>query len=305
MIQSVDIAICTWNRAALLAQTLEAIGQLEIPTSLSWRVLIVDNHSTDETEEVLEQFADRLPLVGLKEPVQGHTFARNRAVAASRGDLILWTDDDVLVPPHWLKTYLATANSDAARSFWGGQIEPVFPEGQPVWIRENWSACAGCFAARDLGPESVEFNPSRLPYGANFAIRGELQRRFPFDTELGRRGGNVLGDDELDLFRRLLAAGHQGAWIPGNGVRHQISSERATPEFVYQYYVGQGAAMVRNGSAWPMARWQLRWVYLWHSLAYETTRYVARSPRWFAHLARAGLALGQWRAQALAAQKQN
>ncbi|MFO0455870.1 MAG: glycosyltransferase family 2 protein, partial [Planctomycetota bacterium] len=73
MIQSVDIAICTWNRSALLAQTLESLAKLRIPPGIQWRVLVVDNRSTDDTQDTLEAYADVLPLVILNEPEQGHT----------------------------------------------------------------------------------------------------------------------------------------------------------------------------------------------------------------------------------------
>ncbi len=296
MIQTVEIAICTWNRSALLAQTLESLTRLEIPPQLQWRVLVVDNGSRDDTEEILDAFCEVLPLVPLMELQQGHTLARNRAIAASTAELILWTDDDVIVSPGWLRAYLDAANQNPAISFWGGQIEPHFPAGRPRWISENWEQVAGCFAARDLGAEPIELTPERLPYGANFAIRGEVQRKFLFDPGLGRRGAQVVGEDELDLFRRLLAAGYRGQWVPSSHLQHVIPAERATPRYVFDYFVGQGAMLVAKDQPWTRARWQLRWQYLWHQLASEVGQLCLPSPAWFAHLARAGLALGQWRA---------
>lgn len=296
MIQSVEIAICTWNRSALLAQTLDSLTKLEIPAGLAWRLLVVDNRSTDDTAEVLEAYTDVLPLVPLSEPRQGHTLARNRAIAESRADLMLWTDDDVLVDPHWMSAYVAAANQRPEASFFGGRIEPLFPAGQPRWIAENWSQVAGCFAARDLGCQAIELTAERLPYGANFAVRGDVQRAFPFNTELGRRGQSVMGEDELDLLRRLLEAGQRGVWVPDCRVQHVIPPERASTRYVFDYFVGQGAMLVNKGTPWTQSRWALRWHYLWHQFAAELGQLILPSPGWFAHLARAGLALGQWRA---------
>ncbi len=296
MIQSVEIAICTWNRSALLAQTLESLTRLEIPPSLQWRVLVVDNGSRDDTEEILDAFGDVLPLVPLAESEQGHTRARNRAIAASEADLILWTDDDVVVSPAWLRAFVDAANESPAISFWGGRIDPYFPTGRPRWIAENWEQVAGCFAARDLGNERCELTAERLPYGANFAIRGEVQRQHLFDTGLGRRGDQVVGEDELELFRRLFSAGYRGQWVPTSQLQHVIPAERATPRYVFDYFVGQGTMLVAKGKPWTRSRWQLRWQYLWHQLASEVGQLCLPSPAWFAHLARAGLALGQWKA---------
>lgn len=302
MIQSVEILVCTWNRSALLAQMLESLARLEIPLGLTWRVLVVDNRSTDDTPEVLDAYADALPLVALAESRQGHTAARNRAVAESQAELILWTDDDVLVDRHWLREFVEAANRHPEADFFGGRIDPVFPQGKPRWIEANWNQLAGCFAARDLGAEEVELGAGRLPYGANFAVRGDVQRAFSFDLGLGRRGPEVVGEDELDLLRRLLAAGHRGYWVPGSRVQHVIPAERASTGYVFEYFVGQGAMLVSKGTPWTSSRWSLRRQYLWHQAVANFGQLFLPSPGWFAHLARAGLALGQW--QALVRQEQ-
>jgi glycosyltransferase involved in cell wall biosynthesis len=296
MIQSVDIAICTWNRSALLAQTLESLVKLRIPSGIQWRVLVVDNRSTDDTQDTLEAYAEVLPLVILSEPEQGHTHARNRAVKASTAELILWTDDDVIVEPCWLETYLSAAIRDSDIDFWGGKIEPFFPGGRAKWISENWTQLAGCFAARDLGEQAIELTAESLPYGANFAVRGDVQRKNLFNPDLGRRGGEVVGEDELEFLRRLLAKGHRGRWVPQSRLEHVIPAERASTEYVFNYFVGQGAMLVAKGTPWSKSRWKLRWQYLWHQFHSETGRWFRPSPAWFAHLARAGLALGQWQA---------
>jgi len=296
MIQSVDIAICTWNRSALLAQTLESLAKLRIPSGIHWRVLVVDNRSTDDTQDTLEAYAEALPLVILSEPEQGHTHARNRAIKASTAELILWTDDDVIVEPSWLEAYLSAAIRDSDLDFWGGKIEPFFPEGRSPWISENWTQLAGCFAARDLGEQPIELTAESLPYGANFAVRGDVQRKNLFNPDLGRRGGEVVGEDELEFLRRLLAKGHRGRWVPQSRLQHVIPAERASTEYAFDYFVGQGAMLVAKGTPWSKSRWKLRWQYLWHQFNSETGRWFRPSPAWFAHLARAGLALGQWQA---------
>ena len=296
MIQSVDIAICTWNRSALLAQTLESLAKLRIPSGIQWRVLVVDNRSTDDTQDTLEAYAEVLPLVILSEPEQGHTHARNRAAKASTAELVLWTDDDVIVEPCWLETYLSAAIRDSDIDFWGGKIEPFFPGGRAKWISENWTQLAGCFAARDLGEQAIELTAESLPYGANFAVRGDVQRKNLFNPDLGRRGGEVVGEDELEFLRRLLAKGHRGRWVPQSRLQHVIPAERASTEYVFNYFVGQGAMLVAKGTPWSKSRWKLRWQYLWHQFHSETGRWFRPSTAWFAHLARAGLALGQWQA---------
>src|SRR5262245_31774006 len=107
----VSVAICTWNRAALLDQTLAEMSNLRIPSGVDWELLVVNNNCTDATDEIIARHADRIPVRRLFESRQGHSHARNCAIEASSGELILWTDDDVLVDSNWLAAYVAAAES--------------------------------------------------------------------------------------------------------------------------------------------------------------------------------------------------
>ena len=292
MPQLIEIAICTWNRADLLKGTLESIFATLIPPGWQRRILVVDNRSSDETPELLRQYAtEHSDVLVLTETQQGHSFARNRAIENSKGDLIVWTDDDVIVPTNWLENYIAAAESNPSVSFWGSAIKPDFVSGRPTWLSENWAAVSGCFAERDLGNEQLDFTPERLPYGANFAMRGEVQRQFHFNTSYGRRGKALMGEDELDLMRRLLAAGHRGAWVPRNEIQHIIPADRATTKYVWRYFVGQGQRLGLNENN---SLWKLQATTHWRALRYRIAqRFGAPSPAWFAHLACWGLAQGR------------
>src|SRR4051794_35896246 len=102
---NVTVAICTWNRAGLLDQTLSEMGRLRIPSGLEWELIVVNNNCTDPTDEVIARHTGRLPIRRVSEPRPGQSNARNAAVRVARGDYIVWTDDDVLVDPLWLAAY--------------------------------------------------------------------------------------------------------------------------------------------------------------------------------------------------------
>jgi glycosyltransferase involved in cell wall biosynthesis len=93
----ITVAICTWNRAALLDQTLAEMRNLRVPKGVDWELLVVNNNCIDDTDEVIAKHADKLPLRGLVEPKPGHSNARNRAMREARGEDVVWTDDDVRV----------------------------------------------------------------------------------------------------------------------------------------------------------------------------------------------------------------
>ena len=102
----ITIAICTWNRSRSLGATLASIQRLKVSPDTRWDVLVVNNNCTDDTDAVLARFADCLPLSVTVEPRQGLSHARNRAVEATGGDYILWTDDDTVVDIGEFKVYM-------------------------------------------------------------------------------------------------------------------------------------------------------------------------------------------------------
>ena len=298
-IEKVDIAICTWNRAKLLEKTIHSLKRLIVPYQVKLRVIIVDNDSTDETRGVLDSFAadidfgKRHSVLIVNESQQGHTHARNKAVEHIDSDLLIWTDDDVFLDAFLVQNYVEFADANSGLAFFGGKIEPDFEITPESWITENWEALKGCFAARDLGEETVPFSKERLPYGANFAIRSGVQKCFPFDVELGRRGQQVHGEDELEMMRRVIDGGFDGSWVPGTSVKHFIDRTRMTELYVREYFVGQGRALVAKGEAWSDSESSLKWRSLRKFMAYRFKRHFAPSEQWVSLMLESSLAAGQ------------
>ena len=298
-VQKVDLAICTWNRADLLSRTLETVKRLIGPYQIQLRVVLVDNNSTDSTPEVFDSFANdegfnkRHSVVCLKETRQGHTHARNKVIEHLDSDLLIWTDDDVLLDAFLLQRYVESADADSQVAFFGGRIKSDFEETPDSWITDNWDKLKGCFVERDLGDEQVSFSKEKLPYGANFAIRTAVQQRFPFNVELGRRGEIVNGEDELDMMRRVLDAGFEGRWVPGATVEHFIDRSRMTEMWVREYFVGQGRMLVTKGEAWSDSAARLKWRSFMKFLAYRFKRQFAPTEQWVSLMLESALAAGQ------------
>ena len=289
----IEIAICTWNRAVLLKQTLESIASASIPEEDSLQVIVVNNNSTDETAQVAKAFEGRIPVTIVDEPKQGHCYSRNCAINHARGDLLLWTDDDVVIDEKWIVAYATAARSNNDESFWGGPILPVFESGKPKWITENWDKLSGCFAARDLGDQPAKLDHTTLPYGANFAIRTEVQKQFPFAEDLGRSGKSVIGDDELQMLRRVLESGKTGSWLPAAKLEHIIDSPPTTTDYVQRYFVGQGRVMASRGQQWHDDVVDLRREARHEHRMFLAKRMFAKSEVWVSHLLRGALAKGQ------------
>lgn len=296
----VSIAICTWNRAALLERTLVSLESLEIPDGVDWEVVVVDNASTDSTGDVIERFAKRLPLRGVRELRQGHSYARNAAVAAIGGDLLVWTDDDVTVERDWIAQYVEAATTQPDVSFWGGTVVPDFQTPPPRWVLENWEVSSRIYALRDWQGRVPAVDLKHLPFGANFAIRSDMQQRYGFDPEFGRKGTGMRGFDEVDVFRRMLDAGVQGRWWIAAKLHHFIPTSRLTLDYLQRYYVGQGETLVVRGESHEsldVLRRRERSQRFW----YRVHRALGRSSRhWLPNLIEASRVEGQ-----LAARRRN
>ena len=143
----VTIGICTYNRAESLRRTLDSLTALQMPKDVVWEILIVNNNSTDHTDEVIAEYRHRLPVRREFEPRPGKSNALNRAIDAANGEYILWTDDDVVVGPGWLTAYVDAFRRRPEAALFGGPITPKLKApGQP-WVAESFLGLAGAVAA--------------------------------------------------------------------------------------------------------------------------------------------------------------
>jgi len=239
----VTVAICTWDRSGLLTKTLENMLQLKADESFSWEMIIVNNNCTDDTDQVIMKFSDRLPINRVSEPTPGLSNARNAAVCNATGDYIIWTDDDVLVDENWLIAYVEAFNKYPKAAVFGGPIKPWFEGEPPCWIIQGWEHVATSYAVRDLGNSEICFEPKGdlIPYGANFAVRLKEQVENLYDPRLGLMEDKRIMGEEVTVLRQILSVpGAEGWWLPKAKVKHWLPKERQSLQYIKKYYVGRG-----------------------------------------------------------------
>src|SRR5918995_3785292 len=153
----ITVAICTWNRCHALGETLDAFTRLANPPGACWELLVVNNNCTDQTDDVIHAFEDRLPVRRTFEPEPGLSHARNRAIDEAAGAYIVWTDDDVTVCRDWLVAYAEAFRRWPDAALFGGPIEPWFDGTPPSWLQQIYPSIAGVYAPRDFGTEPIPF----------------------------------------------------------------------------------------------------------------------------------------------------
>ncbi len=285
----VTVAICTFNRAESLRRTLDSLVAMRVARDLAWELIVVNNNSTDHTDAVIADYRDRLPMRREFEPLRGLSNARNRAIAAARGEYTVWTDDDVVVDAGWLTAYAGAFRRWPDAVVFGGRIKPRYEPPVARWVAESERVLGGPFAIRDFGDEvlSLSVGESRVPYGANFAVRTEEQRVFRYDPDLGLAPDRRRYDEEVDVIARLLATGAKGYWIPQATVEHCIGRERQTVGYIAAFNEGCGetCAFRDANAAAPASLWfgipSRIWprLFVW-GLLYRVCRHVSPAPFW-------------------------
>jgi glycosyltransferase involved in cell wall biosynthesis len=238
---NVTVAICTWNRASLLDMTLNAMRSLQVFKDDEWELLIINNACTDSTDDISRKHADHLPIRLIHEMTPGKSHAANRAIKEARGELILWTDDDVLVDPDWMKCYIEAAN-DQRYDYFGGTIDPLFALTPPSWIEQNLDLLQ-IYAVLQLGMETRPLAEGEFVFGANMAFRADVLRKFRFDPALGPSGDNKIRNEEIELQNSMIAAGHRGLWVGSSRVRHNIPESRLSLKFVREGFRAEGRSI--------------------------------------------------------------
>jgi len=240
-----SVCVCTYNRAQRLARTLDTLAA---QIGVDWanvEVVVVDNNCTDETADVVAAAAARLPIRRVVEQAQGLANARNRALAVSRGQWIIFTDDDVLLERNWLQSYTEAFDAFPEASFAAGRIVPLWKQGCPGWFKgERLDLMNGVLGWYDIGTDLRAMTPADPePFGANFAVRRTLVKSIGiFEPSLGMHGRKLGRGEETEFFIRAQAAGAKGIYVGGALCHHPVEADRLSLPALYRYGVASGRA---------------------------------------------------------------
>src|SRR6185503_338373 len=136
----ISAVITTYNRSEMLAKALEALLS-QHAGGVRYEVIVVDNNSTDDTRATIEALISKghTNLRYVFEPQQGISYGRNAGIAAARGNIIAFTDDDVVVTDNWIATIKRAFDENPEVEYIGGKILPDWSEPPPKWLTiDHW-----------------------------------------------------------------------------------------------------------------------------------------------------------------------
>jgi GT2 family glycosyltransferase len=244
------VIVCTRERPAMLKTCLESLRRLEYP---AFDVLVVDNGSrTPQTRNVVEGMADPRFRYAF-EPRAGLSIARNTGVRLAGNSYLAFTDDDVVVDPHWLTGLMAGFQRSPDVELVTGAVPTAQLESPAQAYFDQRVGWASDLPAQLFSLEQPPPGDALFPFrfgsygtGANFAVKRESVLGLGGFDELLGVGSRTGGGEDIDYFVRALLADAALAREPGAIVWHlhrrDVSDLRKQ---IADYGLGLGAVIAK------------------------------------------------------------
>ena len=220
-----SVIVATRNRRQSLGRFLDALRAL--PKQPSWELIIVNNASIDGTARLLSSGVQDLPIVVIKEDLPGKSRALNSALKHARGEILLFTDDDVVPDRNWLTALYKGSLEYPSANVFGGRIV-VDHKRIPRWIAKSYNLKTILTSEQDLGSDIRWFAEDQYPMGPNLAVRRRLieQGSAAWPLNLGPGTKIPVGDERAFLMQVSHPESQDRLYIPDSIVRHQLKGRQ-------------------------------------------------------------------------------
>ena len=226
---------------------LESFLKLNVPDD-GWRIIAVDNASTDKTKEILLKYSNQLPIQYVYEEKKGKNNALNEAIKhIDSDDLIVFTDDDIIPSRDWLVKLLSCANKNIDYTIFGGNIVPYWPRVPEAWILELVPLGVTYALTRSNTLEGDIF--PGLIWGPNMAVRRSVfDEGYRFNGDIGPNGENYVMGSETDFTIRLHKDGYKSWFCKEASVQHIIRERQMEADWIIARAFRFGRNMYRQES---------------------------------------------------------
>lgn len=234
-----SVVICAHNpRTEYLQRALDSLKQQSLGQA-HWELLVVDNNSTIPLTGVFELSWHSESRV-VREEMLGLTRARLCGIRESRGEILVFVDDDNLLAANYLERTLEIADAWPELGAWSGQCHPEFEETPEEWTRPYWA----WLAIREFSDDrwSNQREASAAPWGAGMCIRRECavayHRCVQGDLgriDLDRRGDNLISGGDTDMVMQVWEMDYGTGVFAGLELTHLIPRARLTEDYLVRF----------------------------------------------------------------------
>lgn len=168
----ISVIIPVYNGEKTLKQCLDSVLN---QTYKNYEIIIVDNNSTDKTKEIIKEFqknekGKNKKIRYLFEPIRGRGAARYKGEINAKGEIILTTDSDCIVPKNWIKEMIKSIKGyDAVQGF------------EESASNDFWSECWQIDSERKYERENMK-NPIGKIDTKNFAIKKNVLKKIGYTS---------------------------------------------------------------------------------------------------------------------------
>jgi glycosyltransferase involved in cell wall biosynthesis len=223
----VSVVLSTRDRPERLARCLRALLAQQYPT---YEVIVVDNApTTPATAEFIQQtYSQEARIRYVREDRPGLSWGRNRGIMEARGEIIAFTDDDVVVDAHWLSELAMGFEAAENVACVTSMLLPLELQTQAqLWLEEFGGFSKGFrrrIFDRKSGGEDIPLYPftaGRFGTGGGMAFTAAfLREEGNFDPALGNGTPSGAGED-LVAFFHVIARGYRLVYTPGSLLYHE------------------------------------------------------------------------------------
>jgi glycosyltransferase involved in cell wall biosynthesis len=235
------VAICTYNGEHRIPEVLEHLQQQVQTEGITWEVLVIDNHSTDKTAEVVANYAkswqNHSKIRYIFEAKQGTTFARKRAIQEAKSELVSFLDDDNLPGKNWVFEAYQFAQNHPQVGAYGGNVHAKLDQSPPPYFDQ----IKLLLAVYDRGQQAFCYarsaQPRKIPAAPGSVIRKTAWKEaVPQDLLLQGRDEKhqtLLGAcEDLEVMYYIQNTDWEVWHNPQMEVWHHIPNHRLKPEYL-------------------------------------------------------------------------
>lgn len=241
--KKLSIIVCTYNRSDFIGDCLNSIIE-QVGSKGDIEVLVVDNASTDSTEDIVKSFGDN-GVSYFYEENQGLSYARNRGYSEASGEWVAYVDDDAILRPGWLDSVLFSISYYGFDIF-GGPYYSWYRDGKKSWFPDIYGSNTKWL--NYSVPQTIEKEVS----GGNAVYKKELLDKSPgFPVDVGMAGSKMAYGEETYLIRWMRKELNvKVGFVPSMAIDHYVPLHKQELSWYVKRAYSEGRDFsIRNGGA--------------------------------------------------------